>query len=109
MDGGDDEPALFEDDFFHLGGDEVDTSCWGNDSEISAWLKDHNMSPDEGYAYFVKRVASIARKHGRRPVQWSEVFDHFKGQLHPSTVVHVWKQDTNVTEVVEFGFDALIN
>jgi hexosaminidase len=109
IDGGDDEPALFEDVFFHLGGDEVDTSCWENDSEISAWLKNHNMSSDEGYEYFVKRVASIARKHGRRPVQWSEVFDHFKGQLHPSTVVHVWKQDTNVTEVVEYGFDALIN
>lgn len=101
--------ALFPDDFFHLGGDEVDTGCWRNDSEISAWLEARGFSPGDGYAYFVRRAASIALKHGRRPVQWSEVYDHFKTKLDPKTVVHIWKSNTNVTEVAANGYDVLIN
>ena len=105
-----DMAPLFLDDFFHLGGDEVDTTCWERDEEISAWMKDQNYTdPDEAYSYFVKRAASIAIEHGRRPVQWSEVFDHFKDKLEESTIVHVWKSVTNVTQVAEMGYELLVN
>ena len=40
---------------------------------VADWLTKQNMTADEGYAYFVKRVAAIAMKQGRRPIQWSEV------------------------------------
>lgn len=29
--------AIFPDDFFHLGGDEVDAECWLSDAEVKAW------------------------------------------------------------------------
>lgn len=104
------ENPLFLDEFFHLGGDEVDTTCWERDEEISAWMTGQNYTdPDEAYAYFVQRAASIAIEHGRRPVQWSEVYDHFKNKLEESTIVHVWKSVTNVTEVAEMGYDLLVN
>ena len=67
------------------------------------------MSGDDGYAYFVQRAAALALAQGRRPVQWSEVFDHFKTALPAPTVVHVWKDVTNVTEVVAAGYDVLRN
>ena len=57
------------------------------------------MSADDGYAYFVKRAASIAVAQGRRPVQWVEVFDHFHSQLDKATIVHVWKSKSTLTEV----------
>jgi len=100
---------MFHDKFFHLGGDEVDTSCWEKDGEISAWLRNHSMQPDDGYSYFVKKAASIVIGHGRRPVQWSEVYDHFKKTLDPSTIVHIWKSVTNVSEVAEDGYNVLVN
>lgn len=50
---------------------------------------------------------AIAR--GKRPVQWSEVYDHFKTELAKETVVHIWKRVTNVTEVVANGYDVLVN
>ena len=69
--------GLFPDHFIHLGGDEVNTGCWSQNADIAKWLSDRGMSPDDGYAYFVKRAAQIALDQGRRPVQWVEVFDHF--------------------------------
>ena len=106
----DEKQPLFVDNFFHLGGDEVDTTCWERDEEIAAWMKNQSYNdPDEAYSYFVKRAASIATQHGKRPVQWSEVYDHFKHNLEESTIVHVWKSITNVTEVAEMGYDLLVN
>ena len=59
----------------------MDTSCWTSTPEVAAWLKARSMSGDDGYAYFVKRAADIALAQGRSPVQWSEVYDHFKTKL----------------------------
>lgn len=107
--------GLFADNFIHLGGDEVDTSCWQKTPAVSAWLKNKfpgqnaTQAADSGYAYFVKRVSDIAIAQGRRPVQWSEVYDHFKTKLDKKTIVHIWKSVTNVTEVVANGYNVLLN
>jgi len=101
--------GLFADNFVHLGGDEVNTGCWSSTPSVAAWLKAQNMTADEGYAYFVKKVASMVIKRKHRPVQWSEVFDHFKGSLPKEVIVHVWKDVTNVTEVVALGYDVIRN
>jgi len=101
--------GLFPDNFVHLGGDEVDTSCWTKTPAVKAWLDARNMTADDGYAYFVKRVAGMAIDQDHRPVQWSEVFDHFKGALPKETIVHVWKDVTNVTEVVALGYNVIRN
>ena len=87
----------------------MNTDCWTETPSVAAWLADRNMTGDDGYAYFVKRTAEIAFSQGRRPVQWSEVYDHFKDTLDKRTVVHIWKKDTNVTEVVAAGYDVLLN
>lgn len=101
--------GLFPDNFIHLGGDEVDTKCWDQVPSISSWLKERNLTADQGYAVFVKKTAEIAMSQGRRPVQWSEVFDHFKTELDKRTIVHIWKSVTNVTEVVADGYNVLLN
>jgi N-acetyl-beta-hexosaminidase len=100
---------LFPDEMVHLGGDEVDTACWDSTPAIADWMAANGMTADDAYAYFVGRAAAMAVARGKRPVQWSEVYDHFKTDLDPSTVVHVWKAVTNVTEVVANGYDVLVN
>jgi hexosaminidase len=101
--------GLFPDNMIHLGGDEVNTACWSSTKSIATWLADKNMTADGGYAYFVQKVGQLAIANGRRPVQWSEVYDHFKTDLDKKTIVHVWKSVTNVTEVVANGYDTIVN
>lgn len=44
-----DKPSgLFPSNMIHLGGDEVDTSCWSSSADIAAWLAARNMSADDG-------------------------------------------------------------
>lgn len=101
--------GLFPDNFVHLGGDEVDTGCWSKTPAIAGWLQAQNLTADGAYARFCRRVAGMAIEQGRRPVQWSEVFDHFKSELPKETIVHVWKDVTNVTEVVALGYNVIRN
>ena len=104
-----DSSKLFPDAFVHLGGDEVDTSCWAATPSIQQWLRARNWTTAEAYSYFVSTAAKIARSHQKRPIQWAEVFDEFGATLDKSTVVHVWKPSTNVTAVVQNGYDCLVN
>jgi len=101
--------GLFPETMIHLGGDEVNTACWGEVPAIKDWLERHNFTGDDGYSFFVKKAADIALAQGRRPVQWVEVFDHFGSALDKRTVVHVWKDKSTLTAVVKAGYNALIN
>merc|ERR1711907_506491 len=71
-----DKQALFPYDMIHLGGDEVDYSCWDNSKEINAWQEEQGYEGDgneDTYKYFVSEVASMATNLNRMPVQWVEV------------------------------------
>ena len=85
-----DAAKLFPDAFVHLGGDEVDTSCWASTPSIRQWLQQRNYTTADAYAYFVSKAAKLARAHEKRPVQWAEVFDQFGATLDKRTIVHVW-------------------
>eukprot|EP01043_Picozoa_sp_COSAG02_P069081 COSAG02_NODE_11702_length_1671_cov_10.049153_2_plen_152_part_00 len=102
-------PGIFKDNFIHLGGDEVNTACWESTPSVKAWLDGKNMTADQGYAYFVQKTAAIAIAQGHRPVQWSEVFDHFKDKLDKKVIIHIWKSVTNVTEPLADGYNAIVN
>jgi len=67
------------------------------------------MTADDGYGYFVQKVAGIAVSQGRRPIQWNDVYDHFKDKLAKSTIIHIWKGGVNVTEVLANGYNVLLN
>eukprot|EP00462_Mataza_sp_D1_P024346 CAMPEP_0175131698 /NCGR_PEP_ID=MMETSP0087-20121206/6686_1 /TAXON_ID=136419 /ORGANISM="Unknown Unknown, Strain D1" /LENGTH=395 /DNA_ID=CAMNT_0016414015 /DNA_START=893 /DNA_END=2077 /DNA_ORIENTATION=+ len=96
--GGDRSKGLFPDNMMHLGGDEVNTKCWTKSPSISAWLKQNNLTPDGGYAYFVKRVQAIARSKGRDVVGWEEIWNHFGTQLDKSTIIHQWLHHSTIAQ-----------
>ena len=92
----------------HLGGDEVDTSCWTETPAVNDWLIANNLTADQGYEYFVKRAQAIAHAYGRDVVGWEEIWDHFGTQLAPSTIIHQWLGGSTIgPAVVEAGYRLL--
>ncbi|XP_026432864.1 beta-hexosaminidase 3-like [Papaver somniferum] len=76
--------------FVHLGGDEVNGSCWETTPHIKDWLHKHQMNASQAYEYFVLRAQKIALSHGYEIVNWEETFRNFGSKLNPKTVVHNW-------------------
>ena len=98
---------LFPDDFFHLGGDEVNGKQWDANPEIQHFMKSHALkSNDDLQAYFNQRVVKIIEKYKKTPVGWDEV-------LHPNlpkdVVVQSWRGPKSEAQAVQQGHRALLS
>lgn len=100
---------IFKFKFVHLGGDEVDTSCWRSTSRIMKWLEEHGMNESEAYQYFVLRAQKIALSHGYEIVNWEETFNNFGNKLSRKTVVHNWLGVGVAKQVVASGLRCIVS
>ena len=98
---------LFPDEFFHLGGDEVNGKQWDANSEIQSFMKSHNMKSDEELqSYFTQRVVKIILKYKKTPVGWDEVLTP---DAPKDVVVHSWRGPESEAKAVQQGNRALLS
>ncbi|XP_020263422.1 beta-hexosaminidase 3 [Asparagus officinalis] len=95
--------------FVHLGGDEVNTSCWTITPHVREWLKQHKMDESGAYEYFVLRAQKIALSHGYEVINWEETFNNFGNKLNPRTVVHNWLGGGVAEKVVAAGLRCIVS
>nr|CAD7448180.1 unnamed protein product [Timema bartmani] len=103
--------ALFPDKYLHLGGDEVSFDCWVSNPNITAFMKNNNLSDyDRLEEYYVQKVVDISTQLGASAVVWQEVFDNGV-ILQNDTVVHVWtgNQETELAAITSKGYPALLS
>jgi hexosaminidase len=68
---------LFVEDYVQLGGDEVDLSCWQNDTEILAWNAAHGRDADDLqgiYSLYMNLMMASMSKVGFLPLWYADVF-----------------------------------
>ncbi|CAI9090774.1 OLC1v1025611C1 [Oldenlandia corymbosa var. corymbosa] len=95
--------------FVHLGGDEVDTSCWRFTPRVALWLLQQGMSESQAYEYFVLKAQQIALSHGYEIINWEETFNNFGSKLNPKTVVHNWLGGGVAQKVVAAGLRCIVS
>ncbi len=85
----------FPDAYQHLGGDEVNFTCWASNPAVREFMRRRSFGGDyrklEGY--YIQRLVDIVSKELRKSyVVWQEVFDdNVTLAKADTTVVHVWK------------------
>jgi hexosaminidase len=100
--------ALSPDAFLHLGGDEVDTTCYSLDAPTLAWAAENGLSGvGEIYGVFVQRMNAAARALGRSPIRWEDAWTALGTKLDPATVVHVWLSPATLGNVTSAGYRAI--
>ncbi|WOL17887.1 hypothetical protein Cni_G26680 [Canna indica] len=100
---------IFKFKFVHLGGDEVNTSCWTNTQHVKDWMNKHGMNATGAYKYFVLRAQKIALSHGYEVINWEETFNNFGRELSPKTIVHNWLGGGVAQEVVAAGLRCIVS
>jgi len=58
--------TLFPDRHFHMGGDEVDTSCWTENPAVVKWMAGKKLTAMGTLGYFQSRIQSILASHRAR-------------------------------------------
>ena len=99
--------ALFPDEYFHIGGDEVNGKQWDANPRIQAFMRGHGMkSNDELQTYFSTRVQALVKKHGKKTIGWDEV-------LHPGVpkdiVVQSWRGQESLAAAARLGYMGILS
>lgn len=100
--------ALFPDEYFHIGGDEVSrTSEWDINPRILAYMKEHGYKDNDALqAYFNKRVEAIVKKHGKRMEGWDEILNP---DLPRDIVIQSWRGVKSLSDAAKLGFQGILS
>jgi hexosaminidase len=98
---------LFPDDYFHIGGDEVNGHQWDANPKIQAFIHAHGMKNNQDLqAYFNQRLQKILSKHHKIMMGWDEV-------LHPdlpkTVVVQSWRGQQSLATAAQQGYSGLLS
>ncbi|XP_053148615.1 beta-hexosaminidase subunit beta isoform X3 [Hemicordylus capensis] len=103
---------VFPDDYIHLGGDEVDFSCWRSNPNVTEFMKKQGMwfSYAKLESYYIEKILDMVTSGKKKSIVWQEVFDDGV-KLQPDTIVEVWKPTLYKEElwrVTKEGYQAIL-
>src|SRR5271166_5560790 len=98
---------LFPDEYFHIGGDEVNGKRWSANPKIQDFMRAHGMKTNQDLqAYFNQHLQKIVAKNHKTMVGWDEI-------LHPdlpkTIVVQSWRGQKSLAEAAKQGYNGLLS
>jgi hexosaminidase len=98
---------LFPDQFFHIGGDEVNGKEWDANPKIQEFKRAHGLKDNNDLqAYFNKRVEQIVSKHGKTMLGWDEIL---RPDLPHSIVIQSWRGPDSLAQAAKQGYRGLLS
>jgi hexosaminidase len=99
--------GLFPDQFFHIGGDEVNGKQWDANPKIQQFMHAHNLKNNNDLqAYFNQRVQKIVSKHGKTMLGWDEIL---RPDLPNSIVIQSWRGPDSLARAAKQGYRGLLS
>jgi hexosaminidase len=98
---------LFPDEYFHVGGDEVNGKHWNANPRIRSFKARQKLKDNRDLqAYFNRRLARILEKYGKKMIGWDEV-------LHPNlpknVTVQSWRGQASLADSVREGHPGILS
>jgi hexosaminidase len=98
---------LFPDEYFHIGGDEVNGKQWNANPRIQAFKAAKGLKNNHDLqAYFNQRLQKILKKHHKKMIGWDEI-------IHPglptNVVVQSWRSKPPLAESLSRGYAGILS
>jgi hexosaminidase len=98
---------LFPDQYFHIGGDEVNGKEWDANPKIQEFMKSHNIKNNEGLqAYFSQRVQELVAKNKKIPVGWDEIL---VPGVSKNIVIQSWRGTEALATAAKEGYRGILS
>jgi hexosaminidase len=99
--------ALFPDDYFHIGGDEVNGKEWDRNPRIQAFMREHGLKNNAALqTYFSSRLQPIVTGHAKKVIGWDEIFSP---TLPKDIVVHSWRGQKSLADAAKLGYMGILS
>jgi hexosaminidase len=98
---------LFPDQFFHIGGDEVNGKQWDANPKIQEFMHSHAIKDNAALqAYFTARVQKIVSKHGKTMLGWDEIL---QPGFPKDVVIQSWRGQESLAQAAKLGYRGLLS
>ena len=98
---------LFPSRYIHIGGDEVPKDRWRESPVAQQVIRREGLANEEELqSYFLRRVESFLRAHGRRLIGWDEILE---GGLAPEATVMSWRGVDGGVAAARQGHDVIMS
>ncbi|KAL2009619.1 hypothetical protein VTN00DRAFT_5426 [Thermoascus crustaceus] len=109
--------GIFPDNWFHVGGDEIQTNCYNFSSRIQSWLaEDPSRTYDDLAQYWVDKAVPLFRdvpdNRKRRIVMWEDIFnaETHATDVPKDIVLQTWNGGlTNIKNLTASGYDVIVS
>ena len=100
--------SIFPDEYFHIGGDEVNGSQWtANTTDIPAFMQAHGFKTQHDLqAYFNQQVLKIVTKYGKRMEGWDEILNP---ALPKDIVIQSWRGAASLSDAAKQGYQGILS
>ena len=103
---------LFPDQYFHIGGDEVEGSEWMSSASVQRFIQEHQLKNKHGLqAYFNKRIQKLLKNYNKSMIGWEEIIEGTTGDLlmDKDAIIHSWKSRGSLIGAVKKGYRGLLS
>ena len=98
---------LFPDQYFHIGGDEVDGKYWDSNPKIQAFKQTHGMKTNADLqAYYNEHLEKILTKHHKIMVGWDEIL---RPDVPKTIVIQSWRGQQSLAVAAQQGYRGLLS
>ncbi|KAF3482883.1 beta-hexosaminidase [Arthroderma uncinatum] len=106
---------LFEDEMYHIGGDELQPNCYNFSSHVTKWLaEDASRTFNDLLQSYVDRLfPALKKRNDRRLIAWEDIFT--SEQMHAKkvpkdTIMQSWNKGLeNLKLLTSNGFDVIVS
>jgi hypothetical protein len=82
--------SLFDDEYFHIGADEVNANCWQQDDHIGSVMREQKLSITDLIQTYEDRVQTLVRSLGKTVMHWEDILTRdFRLNIDKRSVVQV--------------------
>jgi hexosaminidase len=99
--------ALFPDEYFHIGGDEVNGKEWKSNPRIVAYMQEHSMKTTEDLqGYFNQRLIPIVLQHGKKVIGWDEML---QPGVPKDIMIQSWRGQKSLADAAKGGYFGILS